>query len=146
METRRERLMQARAHRIQHAPERPTLAQLREEERALEQSVIGLVRHVQDRQRYGKREQRLEQRRESCNWQGELAAERVLAAGKAHGPPRDRQAEQMVAKLERQDRLHAAVQQLQGLRTRWGTTSRSRVLPCGSSFSSGRRNASATRG
>jgi hypothetical protein len=109
------RIRDAREHAISHAPMRPTLAQLREQERALAQSVTGLERHVQDLQRYGRREQRLEQRREAREWRQELAAERVLVAGKAHGLPRDRQAEQMVARLERTVHAQEAVQQLRGL-------------------------------
>ena len=80
METKLEHISEARAHVISHAPARPTLAQLREEERALEQSIKGLDRHVQDLQHYRRREQRLEQRREPRTWKDELAAERVLAA------------------------------------------------------------------
>ena len=70
---------------------------------------------MQDLQRMQQREQRLEQRREPRQWKHELAAERVLAAGAKHGLPRDREAEQMVAKLERTERLHAATQRLRGL-------------------------------
>jgi hypothetical protein len=74
-----------------------------------------LERHVHDLQHYARREQRIEQRREGRTWHGELAAERVLAAGKAHGLPRDRAAEQIVAKHEQTTRLHTASQQLRKL-------------------------------
>ena len=62
-----------------------------------------------------RREQRIEQRRERREWQHELVAERVLAAGKAYGLPRDREAERIVAKHERTARLQAASQQLRRL-------------------------------
>ena len=45
MEVKLERISEARAQRVQHAPERPTLEQLREEERTFERSVTGLERH-----------------------------------------------------------------------------------------------------
>ena len=146
MEAKLKRISEAREYVISHAPSRPTLAQLREEERVLEQSVAGLERHVQDLQHYGRREQRLEQRREPREWREELAAERVLAAGKTHGLPRDQQAEQMVAKLERTERLRDAAQQLRELAHTLGHDEPSRGRPCGSRSLSGRRNASATRG
>jgi hypothetical protein len=105
----------ARAHTVRHAPERPGLNERRAQERALAQSVRGLARHVAALQRYARREERIEQWREPRTWQQELAAERVLAAGKAHGLPRDRYAEQMVARLERPVRAQEAVQQLRRL-------------------------------
>jgi hypothetical protein len=108
-------ITQARVQAIHHAPARPTLAQLREQEQALEQRITGLERHVQDLQQFARREQRIEQRRERRDWRDELAAERVLAAGTRHGLPRDRQAEQMVARLERTARTSAVVQQLRGM-------------------------------
>jgi len=97
-------ITQAREHVSRHAPTRPTLVQLREQEHTLKQGIRGLEHHVQDLQRYGRREQR-----------EELAAERVLAAGQAHGLPRDRQAEQMVARLERTARTADVAQRLRGL-------------------------------
>jgi hypothetical protein len=108
-------ITQAREQAVHRAPARPTLAQLREQEQALAQRVTGLERHVQDLQQYARREQRIEQRRERRAWPEELAAERVLAAGKAHGLPRDRQAEQLVARLERTVQAQKAVQQLRRL-------------------------------
>jgi len=98
-----------------NAPGRPNLAELRAQEQTLEQDIRGLEQHVQDLQQYTRREQRIEQRREGRAWRGELAAERVLTNGKARGLPRDRQAEQMVAKHERTARLHTAAQQLRHL-------------------------------
>jgi hypothetical protein len=65
---------------------------------------------VQDLQQYARREQRIEQRRERREWPEELAAERVLAVCTAHGLPRERQAEQMVARLERTVQAQKAVQ------------------------------------
>jgi hypothetical protein len=115
MQEKREHIREARTHTITHAPDRLTLAQLREQERTLEQGITGLEQHVRDLLLYGRREQRLDQRREHRAWKQELAAERVLAAGKAHGLPRDRQAEQMVARLERAVHAQEAVQQLRGL-------------------------------
>jgi hypothetical protein len=108
-------IREARTHTITHAPDRLTLAQLRAQERTLEQGITGLEQHVRDLQLYGRREQRLDQRREHREWKQELAAERVLAAGKDHGLPRDRQAEQMVARLERAVHAQEAIQQLRGL-------------------------------
>jgi hypothetical protein len=70
---------------------------------------------VHDLQQYARREQRIEQRRERREWPEELAAERVLAAGTVHGLPRDRHAEQMVARLERTVRTSHVAQQLRGL-------------------------------
>jgi hypothetical protein len=140
-----ERIGEARAHTVRQAPERPSLDELRAQERDLTHSITGLERHVEDLQHYGRREHQIDRRQVERAWREELAAERVLAAGKAHGLPQDHHAEQMVARLERTERLHAAAQQLQGL-TRWGTTSRSKALPCGSSSSIGRRNANVTRG
>jgi hypothetical protein len=111
----RQRIIQARDHRVHHAPIRPTLAELQEREHRLGQSVTGLERHVQDLQQYARREQRIEQRRERREWKDELAAERVLAAGKRHGLPRDHHAEQMVARLERTGRTSGIAQQLRGV-------------------------------
>jgi len=108
-------LSAARAHTVRHAPARPGLHARRAQERALAQSVRGLARHVAALQRYARREERIEQRREPRTWQQELAAERGLAAGKAHGLPRDRHAEQMVARLERTARTSDVAQRLRGL-------------------------------
>jgi hypothetical protein len=108
-------IREARRHTMTHAPERSTLAQLREQEQALAQRITGLERHLQDLQQYARREQRIDQRRERREWQGELAAERVLATGQAHGLPRDRQAEQRVARLERTARTSDVAQRLRGL-------------------------------
>jgi hypothetical protein len=108
-------ISQAREHVSRHAPTRPTLAELRAEEHTGEQRITGLERHTHLLSLYRRREERLEQRRERREWQHELAAERVLAAGKAHGLPRDREAEQIVARHERTARLHAAAQQLRQL-------------------------------
>jgi hypothetical protein len=108
-------IREARMHTISHAPERPTLAQLQAQERTLARSIRGLEQHVQDLQQYARREQRIEQRRERREWSGELAAERVLAAGKTYGLPRDRHAEQMVARLERTARTSDVAQQLREL-------------------------------
>ena len=108
-------ITEARAARIHEVPARPTLAQLRAQEGMAAQRVTGLERHVQDLQQYGHREQRLEQRRAPREWPEELAAERVLANGTAHGLPRDRHAEQMVARLERTVQAQQAVQHLRGL-------------------------------
>jgi hypothetical protein len=107
-------IREARMHAMTHAPERPTLEQLREQERTLAHDMRKLEQHVQDLQRAARREQRIDQRRERREWQGELAAERVLATGKAHGLPRDRQAEQMVARLERTTRTADVAQRLRG--------------------------------
>jgi hypothetical protein len=100
-------IAQAREQAVRHAPTRPTLAQLREQEQTLEQGIRGLERHVQDLQRYGRRERR--------EWKEEVAAERVLAAGTAHGLPRDRHAEQRVARLARTARTSDVAQQLRAL-------------------------------
>jgi hypothetical protein len=108
-------IAQAREQAVRHAPTRPTLAQLRDQEQTLAQGIRGLEQHVQDLQRYARREQRIEQRREARAWKEELAAERVLAAGTVHGLPRDRQAEQMVARLERTARTSDVAQQLREL-------------------------------
>jgi MobA/MobL family len=108
-------IAQAREQAVRHAPTRPTLAQLREQEQTLERGIRGLEHHVQDLQQYARREQRIEQRRERREWKEELAAERVLAAGKAHGLPRDRHAEQMVARLERTARTAHVTQRLRDL-------------------------------
>jgi hypothetical protein len=108
-------IAQAREQAVRHAPTRPTLAQLREQEQTLERGLRGLEQHVHDLQQYARREQRIEQRRERREWSGELAAERVLAAGKTYGLPRDRQAEQMVARLERTARTSAVAHHLRGL-------------------------------
>jgi hypothetical protein len=51
----RTHLAQARAHGSRHTPARPTLAQLREQERTLKQSISGLAQHVQDLQQYARR-------------------------------------------------------------------------------------------
>jgi MobA/MobL family len=110
-----ERIREARTSSITHAPDRPSIGELRAQERALEQGMHGLERHVHDLQHYARREQRIEQRREIREWRGELSAERVLANGKAHGLPRDRQAEQLVARLERTVQAQKAVQQLRRL-------------------------------
>jgi hypothetical protein len=108
-------IAQAREQAVRHAPTRPTLAQLREQEQTLERGLRGLEQHVHDLQQYARREQRIEQRRERREWSGELAAERVLAAGKTYGLPRDRQAEQLVARLERTARTSDVAQQLREL-------------------------------
>jgi len=108
-------ITQAREHISRHVPTRPTLAQLREQERTLEQEVTGLERHVQALQRSARRERRIEQGRTPRTWPEELADERVLAAGKAHGLPRDRHAEQMVARLEWTARTSDVAQRLRGL-------------------------------
>jgi hypothetical protein len=57
-------IAQAREQAVRHAPTRPTLAHLREQEQTLEQGLRGLEQHVQDLQQYARREQRIEQRRE----------------------------------------------------------------------------------
>ena len=108
-------IAQARAQAVHHTPTRPTLAQLREQEQTLAQGIRGLEQHVQDLQQYARREQRIAQRRERREWSGELAAERVLAAGKTYGLPRDRHAEQTVARLERTARTSDVAQRLRGL-------------------------------
>jgi hypothetical protein len=108
-------IAQAREQAVRHAPTRPTLAHLRAQEQTLERGLRGLEQHVHDLQQYARREQRIEQRRERREWSGELAAERVLAAGKTYGLPRDRQAEQMVARLERTARTSAVAHHLRGL-------------------------------
>jgi hypothetical protein len=110
-----ERIGEARAHTVHQAPARPSLDELRVQERELTHSVTGLERYVEELQHYGRREQRIAQRREPRTWQAELAAERVLAAGPAHGLPRDHHAEQVVARLERPGHLQEAVRQLRGL-------------------------------
>jgi hypothetical protein len=108
-------IRQARAQAVHRAPARPTLTQLREQEAALAQRVTGLERYVQEVQHYVRREQRLEQRRERRAWPDALAAERVLAAGVTYGLPRDRHAEQMVARLERTARTADVAQRLRGV-------------------------------
>jgi hypothetical protein len=115
MDTKLARIQEARTHTITHAPARPTLEHLRAEERLLQREVTGLEHHLQALQQYARREQRIEQRRERREWSGELAAERVLAAGKTYGLPRDRHAEQMVARLERTARTSDVAQQLREL-------------------------------
>jgi hypothetical protein len=92
-----------------HAPERPSLDELRA------QSVQGLERHIKDLQRYTKREQQIDRRQGGRAWRDALAGEQVLAAGKAHGLPRDYQAEQMVTRLERSVHAKEVAQQIRGL-------------------------------
>jgi hypothetical protein len=100
---------------------------------------------VHELQHYGRCEQRLEQGRTSRTWPQELAAERVLAAGKTHGLPRDRQAEQMVARLERSARVQEALQQFRGWRTLWSRMSRSTGQRYVFDSLTGRRNMNARR-
>jgi MobA/MobL family protein len=99
--TKLERMREARAHAITHAPERPSLAQLREQEQALARSVEGLQHYVEQVQHAKAREAAWVPRQGRHGWEAMLDAERVLAAGKNHELPRDAEAEQTVEKLER---------------------------------------------
>jgi hypothetical protein len=99
--TKLERIREARAHAISHAPERPSLAQLREQEQALARSVEGLQHYVEQVQHAKAREAAWVPRQGRHGWEAMLDAERVLAEGKDHGLPRDAEAEKLVGQLTR---------------------------------------------
>jgi hypothetical protein len=95
------RITQAREHAISHAPERPSLAQLREQEQTLTRSVDGLQHYVEQVQHAQAREAAWVPRQGRDGWAAMLASERVLAEGTEHGLPRDVEAEQLVGQLTR---------------------------------------------
>ena len=101
MAERLERIRESRAHAISHAPERPTLAQMREQTQTLERSVTSLERYVQRVERTQRQEHRLEQSHGPYEWRQMRDAEKVLADGVQHGLPRDVEAERLVAQLSR---------------------------------------------
>ncbi len=101
MAERLERIRESRAHAIDHAPERPTLAQMREQTQTLERSVTSLERYVQRVERTQRQEHRLEQSHGPYEWRQMRDAEKVLADGVQHGLPRDVEAERLVAQLSR---------------------------------------------
>jgi hypothetical protein len=99
--TKLERIREARAYAIRHAPERPSLAQLREQEQVLERTVEGLEQYVERLEQAGECEAQWVPGQGRQGWEAMLEQERVLMDGTAHGLPRDAAAEQAVEKLER---------------------------------------------
>lgn len=100
-EQRLERITQAREHAISHAPERVTLAQLREQEQTLARTIEGLEHYIEQVQHVQAREAAWVPRVERRGWEEMLEHERVLAEGKDYGLGRDTDTEQTVQQLER---------------------------------------------
>jgi hypothetical protein len=96
-----ERITQAREHVITHAPERPSLTQLREQEHMLARTVDGLQHYIEQVQQARAAEAQWVPQAGRRGWEEMLEQERVLAAGQAYGLPRDAEAEQTVQQLER---------------------------------------------
>jgi hypothetical protein len=99
--TKLERIREARAHAISHAPERPSLDQLREQEHTLARTVDGLQHYVEQVQQARAAETQWVPQAGRRGWEEMLEQERILAAGQAYGLPRDAEAEQTVQQLER---------------------------------------------
>jgi hypothetical protein len=96
-----ERICVAREHAITHAPARPSLDQLREQEQTLARTVEGLEQYVEHVQQAQAREAAWVPRQGRHGWEVMLEAERVLAQGVDHGLPLDAEAESTVQQLER---------------------------------------------